>query len=352
MRFKFSGHESFPCRYTWLPKAYRAIHANADIFDDDNHAMVKLGVGKNMVKSIRFWVQSFGIAEQRPGQRGLFITTFGHAIFHAQAGQDPFLEDIRTLWLLHWKVSTIGDEPLFAWHFLLNQWQNPEFAPSEVIKAFGVESDRMDRSLSDSTKEQHFNIFLHTYVPVKARKGNEILEENLDCPLTELHLLHPAGERSTAETGQREQIYAFRQDGKFDITGPLLSYCLFDFWRQYRSQEETLSFRDIYAATGSIGQIFKLSEPDLQSRLVTLQQDSHQLFEYRESAALPRLVKHGELDEQMEATLLMGIYGRPAEAYYKAQLLVSFPFLADKDHEAQLIARFPFLAVTEDVNHG
>lgn len=336
MRFRFSGHESFPCRYTWLPKAYSAIHTNADIFDNDNHAMVKLGVGKNMVKSIRFWVQSFGVAEQRPGERGLFITPFGHAIFHAQGGQDPFLEDIRTLWLLHWKISTIVEGPLFAWHFLLNQWQNPEFYPSEVVKAFGIESDRMDRSLSDFTKTQHFNIFLHTYVPVKARKGNEILEENLDCPLTELHLLHPAGERTASEDGQRETVYAFRQDGKRDITGPLLSYCLFDFWRQHRSHEDTLVFRDIYAATGSVGQIFKLSEPDLQSRLVTLKQDSRQFFEYRESAALPRLVKNGELNEQMEATMLMGIYGQPANAYFEVQ---PFACLAKR-------------SVEEGVNHG
>lgn len=336
MRFRFSGHESFPCRYTWLPKAYRTIHANSTLFDDDNHAMVQLGVGKNMVKAIRFWVQAFGIAEQRPEQRGLFITPFGHAIFNPQVGQDPFLEDIRTLWLLHWKISTIADEPLFAWYFLLNQWQNPEFTPSEIVKAFGVESDRMDRSLSDFTKEQHFNIFLHTYVPVRARKGNEILEESLDCPLTELHLLHPAGERFTSEVGQREQVYAFRQDGKPDITGPLLSYCLFDFWRQYRSQEDTLSFRDIYAVPGSIGQVFKLSEPDIQSRLATLQQDSQRFFAYRESAALPRLIKNGELNQKMEATLLTGIYGQPAEAYY----------------EAQLIAHFPSLAVKEEVNHG
>ncbi|GAA4389457.1 DUF4007 family protein [Hymenobacter koreensis] len=323
MRFRFSGHESFPCRYTWLPKAYRTIHNNPLLFADDNHAMVQLGVGKNMVKAIRFWVQAFGIAEQRPEERGLFITPFGHAIFQPEGGQDPFLEDVRTLWLLHWKISTIVADPLFAWYFLLNQWPNPEFSRTEVIEAFGIESDRMDRSLSDFTKEQHFDIFLHTYVPVRARKGNEILEESLDCPLTELQLLLPAGERAMAEPGKREPIYAFRQDGKPDITGPLLAYCLFDFWRTHRQQEESLSFRDVHALPGSVGQIFKLSQPDLQSRLNKLHQDSQEFFEYRDSAALPKILKHRDLDEEMEASLLMGIYGQPGDAYHRVQLLAA-----------------------------
>ena len=337
MRFRFSGHESFPCRYTWLPKAYRTIYNNSELFADDNHAMVQLGVGKNMVKSIRFWVQAFGVAEQRPEQPGLHITSFGHAIFNPQGGQDPFLEDVRTLWLLHWKVSTIVDAPLFAWYFLLNRWQNAEFSRTEVIEAFGVESDRMDRSLSDFTKQQHFDIFLHTYLPVRARKGNDILEENLDCPLTELHLVVPAGERSTEEVGKREQLYAFRQDAKSDITGPLLAYCLFDFWRSYRREEKSLSFRDIYAQPGSVGQVFKLTELDLQGRLAELQRDSQQFFEYRESAALPRLLKTGELNEKSEGLLLSSIYGQPSTAYFAAQPLSEQPL--------------PTLT-GEEVNHG
>ena len=325
MRFRFSGHESFPCRYTWLPKAYRTIHTNPLLFADDNHAMVQLGVGKNMVKAIRFWVQAFGVAEQRSEQQGLFITPFGHAIFNQQGGQDPFLEDIRTLWLLHWKVSTVVDAPLFAWYFLLNRWQNAEFSRTEVLEAFGVESDRMERSLSDFTKQQHFEIFLHTYLPVRARKGNDILEENLDCPLTELHWVLPAGERAMEEVGKREQLYAFRQDAKPDVTGPLLAYCLFDFWRSYRREERSLSFRDIYALPGSVGQIFKLTDLDLQSRLGELHKDSQHFFEYRDSAALPRLVKTGELNEQAEALLLSGIYGRSAAAYFGAQPTEELP---------------------------
>jgi hypothetical protein len=58
--YRISGHESFPCRYTWLPKAVRGLRENPKLFSDDADAMVNLGVGKNMVRSIRFWSQVAG----------------------------------------------------------------------------------------------------------------------------------------------------------------------------------------------------------------------------------------------------------------------------------------------------
>ena len=76
MDFRFSGHETFPCRYAWLPKAYRAIQKNANAFSDEEEAMVELGVGKNMARAIRFWVQATGIAEPRE-EGGYQITKFG-----------------------------------------------------------------------------------------------------------------------------------------------------------------------------------------------------------------------------------------------------------------------------------
>lgn len=63
MKYRFSGHETFVCRYPWLPKAVRAVSENSEIFSDEDEAMVTLGVGKNMVRSIRFWADSLGVIE-------------------------------------------------------------------------------------------------------------------------------------------------------------------------------------------------------------------------------------------------------------------------------------------------
>ena len=58
----FSGHETFPFRYTWLKKGVDAVRENLTIFADDS-ATITLGVGKNMVRSIHHWCQAAGLIE-------------------------------------------------------------------------------------------------------------------------------------------------------------------------------------------------------------------------------------------------------------------------------------------------
>jgi hypothetical protein len=287
MNYRFSGHETFPCRYSWLPKAFRTIRANPRAFADEEAAMVHLGVGKNMVRAIRFWVQATGIAE--PQKDGYIVTDFGRGLLDEKRGWDPYLEDRKTLWLIHWNLSTHVKEPLFAWDYLFNRWPHPELTGAEVVRAFETEAKRLDRKLSRVTLEQHFDVFLHSYVPTRSQKG-DILEDNLDCPLVELELIRRIGERSSGARGRREAIYAFNRQPKPDITPELFTFCLEDFWRKRHPGETTLSFRDVAVGEGGPGQIFKLSEAELRQRLEALNQYDAP-FNYEESAALQRLMR-------------------------------------------------------------
>jgi Protein of unknown function (DUF4007) len=285
MHYRFSGHESFPCRYTWLPKAVLAINAYAKLLTDDESAMVELGVGKNMVHAIRFWVQATGIAVR--GKEGFSVTNFGKELL-GPGGFDPYLEDVRTLWLIHWKLSTHIDEPLFAWDYLLNSWHQPEISRTEALRAFRREAKRLDRTLADITLEQHFDTFLHTYVPTRNAK-NTVQEDTLDCPLVELGLIHRIGERRLDSMGRSEPVYAFRREAKPDITPGLFIYSLADFWMARHPHEETLTFRDVAFASGSPGQIFKMPEWEIRERLEKLEEDSCGVYQYHESSAFQRI---------------------------------------------------------------
>ena len=284
--YRFSGHETFPCRYSWLPKAFAELTRNPELFANEELAMVRLGVGRNMVKAIRFWVQASGIAAS--GNRGLEPTEFGTQLLTEPEGFDPYLEDIRTLWLIHWKIASNAREPLFAWEFLLNRWQHPEITRSEVMSAFVQEAGRMERKLSLVTLEQHFDTFLHTYIPTRNAKG-DVREDNLDSPLVELDLIRRIGEKRTEENGRTESVYAFNRESKHAITPELFVFCVDDYWRSRFPNEETLSFRDLAVNVGSIGQLFKLPESDIRDRLQTIHTDSKGAFSYRESSALSQL---------------------------------------------------------------
>lgn len=302
---RFSGHETFPCRYAWLPKAVRAIGNDAARFADDKQAMVDLGLGKNMVRATRFWVQVSGMAAMKNGS--YVVSDLGKQVL-GDRGHDQYLEDVRTLWLIHWQLSTHVEEPLFAWDFLLNRWSHPEVTKSAALKAFRNEANRLerDRELSDITLDQHFDTFLHTYVPTKSRKG-EIQEDNLDCPLVELRLLEPVGERRAHGSMKHEVVYAFRRDSKPEICSDLFLYAIEDYWSKHRKNEQTLSFRDVAVTPGSPGQIFKLPEADIRERLDNLHSDSDSAYSYRESTTVQQLSRKAPLGSR---ELLKRIYSK------------------------------------------
>jgi len=151
--FRFSGHETFPCRYAWLPKAVRHLSREPLLFQDEEKAMVALGVGKNMVRSVKFWAEAAEvICDGSP--KGHSITPFGLDIL-GREGYDTYLEKIQTLWLLHWKISTNHKQPLFAWHFLLNHWHRREFSKTEILEAFSAEVLRLGKKLHDLRSHLH-----------------------------------------------------------------------------------------------------------------------------------------------------------------------------------------------------
>lgn len=303
MSYRVSGHESFTCRYTWLPKVVHHLQRDGLLFGNEERAMVQLGVGKNMVRSIRFWAQSADIAITNAKSPGHHLTQFATSVL-GDNGLDPYLEDTRTLWLLHWKLSTNISAPLLAWDYLLNRWQEPEIVTSTVVKALYKETLKQGDKLSLTTLAQHFEAFLHTYVPTRGRKG-VVQEDNLDCPLVELALIVKVGERDEQSIGRREAIYAFRREEKPEITPELFLYCLTSFWRERHQMEETISFREVAHGHGSPGQIFKLPEDDVRARLDGLDQLTGGGFTYAESSNLPQVRR---TDFQDDLKLLKGVY--------------------------------------------
>ena len=96
MKFTFSGHESFPCKSLWLKKGYDFVLSGKKFSDPS--AVIDLGVGKNMVASIRFWLRAFGITLNDN------IVWLGNYILNENDGKDKYLEDIATLWLFHFNL--------------------------------------------------------------------------------------------------------------------------------------------------------------------------------------------------------------------------------------------------------
>jgi hypothetical protein len=115
----FSGHESFHCRPIWLNKGYNFVNDGHAFLQND--AVVELGVGKNMVSSIKYWLHVFNLSDlnSKPTKLAEFI--FG------KNGVDPNLEDLTTLWLLHYNLVTENIASIYSIVFNEFRKQQVEF---------------------------------------------------------------------------------------------------------------------------------------------------------------------------------------------------------------------------------
>jgi hypothetical protein len=264
--------------------------------------MIALGLGKNMIHALRFWIDVMRIAEPSDG-RDFRLTPFAHAVLSPD-GFDPYLEDIRTLWLLHWNLASHVKAPLLAWSFLLSKWQLPEICRTDVVDALMDETKRRPRPLSRVTVEQHVDVFLHSYV-ASPRRSAVAVEDGLDCPLIDLDLLQEIGQRHSSAADRWEPTYTFRRERKPEISDHLFVYCLEDYWNARHERERTLTFRDVAVAESSVGQIFKLPEDDLRERLERLADITNGAITYRASAAQPLIVRTAPQDSDR---LLRAVY--------------------------------------------
>ena len=133
----FARHETFHPRYGWFRKAYAAASDDPFVFGRPD-ATVVLGVGKNMVRAIRFWglAAKLIVEDSEPANRrspGLIPTFLGHALFD-KFGWDRYMEDPGTLWLLHWLLLAPPSR-LPVWWLAFNEFDAVEFTDRELIDA-------------------------------------------------------------------------------------------------------------------------------------------------------------------------------------------------------------------------
>lgn len=280
--FRFSGHQTFPLRIAWLPKAIREIASGRDPLTDVDKGIVSLGLGKNMVDALRCWIETFQVATKEDG--GWKLSVIGDLVFDPSSGIDPFLEDHSSSWLLHWLISTNTRTPFFGWECLFNRWPTAEFSASSVVEAFRKEAEQSLKAFSIVTLKQHWEVLLHSYRPPRGTRG----EDHLDSALSVLGLVQEVGERQNA-AGKWETLYAFDTGAKTAIPQQLFAFFIHDWWERAFGAEQTVALRELVAGDHSPGRILKMSENEVLLRVFDLAHTQSDVFGITESANLRQL---------------------------------------------------------------
>lgn len=271
---RFSGHESFACRYGWIPKFYDLLVHHPELIRQDEEVMVAMGIGRNMVKSVRFWAQAFGLMDDSP-RAPVSATPFAHWLLDRDRGDDPYLEDLGSLWLLHWRLAATAN--LAAWEVAFFEIPEREILRRFLVQRVERRATELDKKLSASTVRQHVDIFLSCYVaPLQA--AGQTVEENLGCPLQELGLvrLSPAGDRD-------ELIEFVRGPWRHLSTATFLRILL-DYWQLRAPHDRTIAMRALLTDFGSPGLTLRLDETSMWKLLLAAEQQAPNVVKLTDSA--------------------------------------------------------------------
>ena len=282
-RRSFSGHETFPFRYAWPKKAVEHAHADAYAFGAED-ALVRFGVGKNMVSSIRHWGLALGLLENGPATRNrrarpLRPTALGRSLLLGDEGWDPYLEDPGTLWLLHWRLAS-RPERATTWWWVFNQHPGTVFTRVELVEALTAVAARNSRSRATAALlKRDVDVFIRTYAP--SRRAGAVQDDVLDCPLVQLALIVESRERQT---------FQLVRGGHDSLPVEIFASALAEYLADGNSR--TVTLEDLLFAEGAPGRVFCLSEQALLRRLDHLERMTDGGVVFDETAGLKQLYVH------------------------------------------------------------
>ena len=271
-KYTFSGHESFPCKTLWLKKGYDFVVAGDDF--NSPEAVIGLGVGKNMVASIRFWLRVFGVTENdKP-------TVLADYLFNDQNGKDKYLEDIATLWLLHFNLVFLEEATLYNMFFCGVQRERTHFEREQVltyVKMRMVEANKMTLFNANTVKKD-IGVLLQNYTLPRKAQSNE----DFSTLLIDLDLIRQSSEGKG---------YYFNVNGKRKVTKEIFLYGLLKLKKQ--QGDNTIPYDTIQE---KIGLVFCMQDFETIEMLKQLASDYSQYFAYSDVAGIKQIQFTKELN--------------------------------------------------------
>jgi hypothetical protein len=266
MKPKFTGHDTFPLRYGWLFKAVNFIKNKGLLSSSDagraTAAVSALGVGKNMINAMKYWSEAATLTNSIAEPSGLSqgVTPLGVLIFDEEGGKDPFLDNIGSIWILHFLLN-FDDEGLTAYRYFFNYSNALYFEKVKLLEDLCIDAAQLtgQKKLNVATVKKDVDCFLNTYAVKPVVQGGKkvarVNEDTFQSPLSELGLIVDVG----------RGLYRSEPSGRITLPLAVFLYALVRFHLDFHGDADVLqtSFEDILTRPKSPGRIFRLSESAL-----------------------------------------------------------------------------------------
>jgi hypothetical protein len=253
-RLQFLGHETFVCKQFWLKKGFDFLKSGKSF--NSETAVVDLGVGKNMVSSIRFWLKAYGLTDDNDQ-----IQELANYLL-SDLGKDPFMEDLGTLWLLHYQLVKTNKASIYNFAFNQLRKQRIEFTKeqfhSEVNKFI---KEAKTTSSSEKTIDTDISVFLRNYNNPDISSSKLNIEDEFSNLLTDLDLITTTKRRNLE--GKTLEYHEFRVDSKKDLPWQIVLYSILN----NEEYGNSISLKQLEIGHNSPGAVFALSLEGLYSKL-------------------------------------------------------------------------------------
>lgn len=283
-KHSFSGHESFPCKTLWLKKGYDFVKAEKDF--NAPEAVVDLGVGKNMVAAVRYWYKAFGL--NKDAETG-WIADY---IFKSDMGKDPYMEDLGTLWLLHFLLIYSGEASLYKMFFVDFQKERRLFDREQVVsfvKRKMIEAGK-ENLFNENTVKKDVGVLLLNYCLPRNPQSNE----DFSTLLMDLDLLRQVDKTND---GDKRNGYYFNVEGKRKVTPEIF---LFALLMTKEENDNSISYDTLY----ELGLMFCMTDLEVIDMLKYLSEEYSESLTYSDVAGIRQL----QFTKQMDAKQVLEKY--------------------------------------------
>ncbi len=255
LSYRFSGHETFICKQFWLKKGYDHVKEKKSFQDDS--AVVDLGVGRNMVTSINYWLRSFNVVDQDDQP-----TVFADCIF-GKNGKDPFIEDIATIWLFHYFLVKTDHASIYNLFFNQFRKERQDFTKEQLHSFLKRKCDEASPRLYNSNTITHdINVLLRSYLKPDPTEDKSDFEDNYSGLLIELSLL---SRYKTKNFDDSSTINWYKVDStyRYDLPYQIVFFSILDNF----PNQQSISFKQLEVDPNSPGLVFALSPDSLYSKI-------------------------------------------------------------------------------------
>jgi len=285
----FGRHETFVLRYSWLSKGFKEMINDPNVFSSPEQTMT-LGVGKNMVSSIRYWLLASQMMKiDKKGE--CKPTILGNWLL---SDLDPFMEDEATLWLIHWFLASNPDMAT-GWYWFFNHYHKTEFTSQELGNAlFEFYKENIQKSVAEKTIKQEAAIIMRMYSKSQTDKRTP-LEDALDSPLSTLKLVTQAA---------KGKSFISIPDDRYGLPEEVLAVAIMQIFKFIN--QKTIPIKGLMYSNGYFpapGAVFRMTESSLVAKLEVISRKL-KIISIQETAGINQIyLNSDDIDEDIDVIL-------------------------------------------------